>query len=109
MSGIYEVNKYGAIDPKHIAKIEETIQELIEEIGKIREDIGRSGGWFEFAMHGYCGFPCGGYYEPLSQRLAKLEKLTKADGYEYKTETKLVKKPNLSMTATEAMKTNKNK
>ena len=120
MNEIYKVNKYGAIDPEHIAKIEETIQELIEEIRKIREDLDRCDGWFEYAMRGYYGFPVFIYHTPLKERIKKLELLTKANDYEYKTttETKLVKKPISNMTATEAvrsmtaaesMKANKNK
>jgi len=43
----------------------------------------------------------------IFKKLEKLEDLTKAKDYEYKTETKLVKKPS-SKTATESIKANKN-
>ncbi len=92
MSEIYEVNKYGAIHPKHIAKIEDTIQELIKEIRSIREEIGRKDEWFEFVMRGCKGIPHPMFYTPTNSRLKKLEALTNADDYEYVTETKLVKK-----------------
>lgn len=88
--------------------IREEIQFLIGEIKGIREEIGRFDKHFEMQGRDYLYFFPSSVYLPVCERLKKLEDITKANDYGYKTETKLVKKTSL-MTATEAIKNNKKK
>jgi len=92
VSEIYELNKYGAIDPKYIKNIEDNIDRVKTEVNIIFTELG-----YYRTLHRFLNEIS---YQRVDQtdlltRLKKLEELTNANDYEYKTTppiTKLVKK-----------------